>query len=583
MSEFRFSCPNCDQHILCDEQLSGSEIHCPNCQHRLQIPPLSDQFVAGSEQRPPDSWSPSPLAVQHRTPQKERHNSQATWKVSPLFLTGLSVVITSIFLIWSGRGLLQSHSREVAAIRNEQIEINAKREQLWQEQKKEDARITKARMQVELRLKRELERNQQLLDQSLKRIDRERQLGKERAELVSKSKQMPRNSSEYRAAISRLQAIHAELSALAKDQAADDRERQVTHEIYELEGQLLKRPRKSTEYQATSNQIQALQTQLRKLRGEPAEVSPEEIVTSKNKTVLSSNQLKESDSFAPARAALELERIQPKPSNPILPATYYVLTLVAGAAFTASVAGLAYALRPRRKPIDYRSGSDPVGANDPSPSEDLVKLDPDTTLENFLMGGAIGALLFVLGIGKAALVGHRSSPPSPELLPLAVWALPFCLVFFIAFCFTDNYYLLDRERHQIFYHFKFLWFRRLRVLLRRKDVVAVAVQGRKQGKGSYWEYRIGVVGNTGRWVALTEWQREPLEQCNKEAAKLAAMLGCMAYPAAPDCELVVRNGNGRVSIAYVPLRLGMKRKERWFCLVLGLIVLGAILYGILSM
>jgi hypothetical protein len=305
-------------------------------------------------------------------------------------------------------------------------------------------------------------------------------------------------------------------------------------------------------------------------------------VASKNGTVSSSNQLKEPDSFAAARAALDLKQPQPQLSNPTLLATRYVLTLVAGAAFAASVAGLAYALRHRRKPEDYRNSSGLANENEPSPSEDLVKLDPDTTLENFLMGGAIGALLFVLGIGKAALVGHRSSPPSPELLPLAVWALPFCLVFLIAFCFTDNYYLLDRERHQIFYHFKFLWFRRLRVLLQRKDVVAVAVEGRKQGKPSYWEYRIGVVGNTGRWVALADWQNEPLEASNTAAAKLAGMLGCKVYPASPDCELVVRKESGSVSIAYVPLRIGMKRKERWLGLLIGLIVLGAILYVSLS-
>ena len=217
-------------------------------------------------------------------------------------------------------------------------------------------------------------------------------------------------------------------------------------------------------------------------------------------------------------------------------------------------------------------------------NEGLVKLDPDTTLESFLMGGAAGALVFALGVGKIALVGHRRSPPSPELLPLALWALPFCLAFFIAHCFTDNYYLLDRERYRIFYHFKFLWFRRLRVFLQRKDVVAVAVQGRKHGERNQpttWEYRIGVVGATGRWIALTEWQKKPLEACNREAAKLAAMLGCRAYPASPDCELAVRNKDGRVHIAYVPLWCGLRRRDRWLCLFLGLAVLAAIIFGAL--
>ena len=40
MSEFKFACPHCGQHFQCDEQFSGREIQCPNCQHLLHIPPV---------------------------------------------------------------------------------------------------------------------------------------------------------------------------------------------------------------------------------------------------------------------------------------------------------------------------------------------------------------------------------------------------------------------------------------------------------------------------------------------------------------------------------------------------------------
>ncbi len=218
-------------------------------------------------------------------------------------------------------------------------------------------------------------------------------------------------------------------------------------------------------------------------------------------------------------------------------------------------------------------------------NEGLVKLDTDTTLESFLMGGAVAALVVALGAGKIALLGHRRSPPSPELLPVALWALPFCLVFFIAYCFTDNYYLLDRERQRILYHFKFLWFRRIRVFLQREDILAVAVQGHKASERrgpTYWEYRVGVVGTNGRWVALTEWKKEALEPCNRQAASLAGMLGCKAHSASARCELAVRKKDGAVSITYVPLRRGTTRKERWLLLVVVLLVLGAVLYVSLS-
>ena len=40
MSEFKFSCPHCQQHLKCEEQLSGRQIQCPNCQVVIRIPPV---------------------------------------------------------------------------------------------------------------------------------------------------------------------------------------------------------------------------------------------------------------------------------------------------------------------------------------------------------------------------------------------------------------------------------------------------------------------------------------------------------------------------------------------------------------
>ena len=38
MSEFKFSCPHCDQHLQCDERLGGRQIQCPACHHLITIP-----------------------------------------------------------------------------------------------------------------------------------------------------------------------------------------------------------------------------------------------------------------------------------------------------------------------------------------------------------------------------------------------------------------------------------------------------------------------------------------------------------------------------------------------------------------
>jgi hypothetical protein len=39
MSEFKFGCPKCEQHLQCEEQFAGREIQCPHCHHLIRIPP----------------------------------------------------------------------------------------------------------------------------------------------------------------------------------------------------------------------------------------------------------------------------------------------------------------------------------------------------------------------------------------------------------------------------------------------------------------------------------------------------------------------------------------------------------------
>jgi DNA-directed RNA polymerase subunit RPC12/RpoP len=40
MSDFKFECPHCQQHLQCDEQFSGRQIQCPKCGHLIRIPPV---------------------------------------------------------------------------------------------------------------------------------------------------------------------------------------------------------------------------------------------------------------------------------------------------------------------------------------------------------------------------------------------------------------------------------------------------------------------------------------------------------------------------------------------------------------
>ena len=39
MSEFKFACPVCGQHITVDSRASGSQLDCPTCFRKLVVPP----------------------------------------------------------------------------------------------------------------------------------------------------------------------------------------------------------------------------------------------------------------------------------------------------------------------------------------------------------------------------------------------------------------------------------------------------------------------------------------------------------------------------------------------------------------
>ena len=71
MADLKFSCPQCDQHLQCDEQLSGRQIQCPHCKVLIRIPPVPGKtaeykpesgktwgtFVPSGEVEPPKGLS----------------------------------------------------------------------------------------------------------------------------------------------------------------------------------------------------------------------------------------------------------------------------------------------------------------------------------------------------------------------------------------------------------------------------------------------------------------------------------------------------------------------------------------------
>jgi hypothetical protein len=49
MSEFKFSCPHCAQHIRGDERYCGKQIQCPACKHLITVPLSPAMRAAGNK------------------------------------------------------------------------------------------------------------------------------------------------------------------------------------------------------------------------------------------------------------------------------------------------------------------------------------------------------------------------------------------------------------------------------------------------------------------------------------------------------------------------------------------------------
>ncbi|HWH71068.1 MAG TPA: hypothetical protein VNT26_16900 [Candidatus Sulfotelmatobacter sp.] len=45
MSQFKFACPHCHQHLQCNETMSGRQIQCPSCNVLIRIPPVPGKTV----------------------------------------------------------------------------------------------------------------------------------------------------------------------------------------------------------------------------------------------------------------------------------------------------------------------------------------------------------------------------------------------------------------------------------------------------------------------------------------------------------------------------------------------------------
>lgn len=73
MSEFKFACPVCGQHITADSKDTGSQISCPTCFRKIVVPPSSGEakFVISASEankpRPPQTTPPPAEGMEHQS------------------------------------------------------------------------------------------------------------------------------------------------------------------------------------------------------------------------------------------------------------------------------------------------------------------------------------------------------------------------------------------------------------------------------------------------------------------------------------------------------------------------------------
>ncbi len=64
MSEFKFACPECGQHIAAEESCGGTQIQCPTCQAAIFVPRVAVPIATPAPARPSLASPPPPLPPQ---------------------------------------------------------------------------------------------------------------------------------------------------------------------------------------------------------------------------------------------------------------------------------------------------------------------------------------------------------------------------------------------------------------------------------------------------------------------------------------------------------------------------------------
>lgn len=189
-----------------------------------------------------------------------------------------------------------------------------------------------------------------------------------------------------------------------------------------------------------------------------------------------------------------------------------------------------------------------------------VKVDLDTPLESVWTFLALGSAFACIVILQITYFGTEDSPPDPSFIRFFPYAAGAILLFTYLRTQTDNYYIVDRQRKTIFYHFGFAFIRRVREYLGFSDVDAVVVSGFIcASDGSNWyQYQLLLVDKAGITHPFSDQIREDeLTLLNTRAKTISSIIECRFFPGRSEhIQTATVDRDGRVVISSVHTPLG---------------------------
>jgi len=162
-----------------------------------------------------------------------------------------------------------------------------------------------------------------------------------------------------------------------------------------------------------------------------------------------------------------------------------------------------------------------------------VKIDLDTPLESAwtALASVSGVVcFFILQLG---FIGSKHTPPDPAMLRYLPYAIGAVGIFLVLKRLTDNYYLVDRQRKAIFYHFECVVMRSTSEFLRFSVIDSVVVNGSiHHSKHSRWyEYQIQLVEKNGTRHNFSDSLKDgELDLLNSRAETISKIIECRLFP-----------------------------------------------------